>query len=124
MTTDNSTESTDDESPSEYPDAADFRVELRDRPVLVRPDIEVELGVALRNVDISVVRDGILNFRADTYRPIDHVDRRVREAVENEGYAIERYADVAFSLPKPDSRLTTVEFTLKVTGDGGAPADD
>jgi len=48
---------TDPDEPTDDSPDADFDVELRDHPALVRPDVEVGLAVELRGVHLSVVRD-------------------------------------------------------------------
>lgn len=108
---------TESDEPTDDADAADFDVELRDHPALVRPDIEVPLDVELRGVHLSVVRDGVLDWRSGApYQPTGFVHRRVRDAVENAGYSLVEYDDVRFEVPTDDDELTTVEFSLRVTG--------
>lgn len=108
---------TETEEPMDDSDAADFTVELRDHPALVRPDVEVGLDVELRGVHLSVVRDGVLDWRSGApFQPTGFVHRRVCDAVENAGYSLVEYDDVAFDVPDDGDELTTVEFSLRVTG--------
>ena len=65
---------TDPDEPTDDSPDADFDVELRDHPALVRPDVEVGLAVELRGVHLSVVRDGLLDWRSGApYQPTDFV---------------------------------------------------
>lgn len=100
---------------------SDFTVDVQQRPNFVADQVEDTLDVVLRGVDISLVYDGVFpaTNTADGYTPADHVDYRVRETARDSGFAIERYDEVSVSLPGDDSRLATVEFSLRVT-----PGDD
>lgn len=93
-------------------DDVDFRVEVGDRPALLHPDVEVPLTVTLHGVIYSAILDGLV----DDVRPVDHVHDRVQDAVENNGYALESYDSMSFSIPRSVDDRVEVELELRVTG--------
>ncbi|MDY6780414.1 MAG: hypothetical protein SV760_07710 [Halobacteria archaeon] len=116
MTTPDNPEGTTGETDVQSRDDADFTVDVGGRPVLVRPDVEVPLEVAVRGVDVSMLVNGLL-VDADELRPPDPIHRRIVDAVENDGYELVDYESVNFAIPTADGRrLTNVEFECTVTG--------
>lgn len=93
-------------------DDPDFSVELGDRPALVHPDVDVPLTVTLRSVVYEAILDGLV----DDVRPVDHVDERIQDAVENAGYALDSYDSMSFSIPRSVDDRVDVELELRVTG--------
>ena len=92
-------------------DDPDFRVELGGSPALVSPDVDVPLMVTLHGVVYSAIVDGLV----DDVQPVSHVHKRIQDAVESAGYALESYDSMSFTIPRSVDDRVDVELELRVT---------